>query len=273
MVKEVKLVKKVKLLLRRLNIPRWLHHFGPKTYQLYEHLCALLVRFYCRLSYRRVVQLLGLLGMRCPSKSALQYTAKKLYAQFWDKMLRATSRGSSFIVALDSTGLSRTNPSYHYLNRIDGKLPKVPVKLSAAFGITNKKFCAAKARILPAHDIRDAQLLLQKVQSKIAVADRAYNAESLYAFAEKRGVLLMTPAKKNVKRGRVRNRMRKAFDKVTYNKRQLIESGFSSFKRKFGSSVSSKTVRTIRTEVYGRLACYNLFSLLALTLRTEPGQP
>ncbi|HLC85893.1 MAG TPA: hypothetical protein VJG30_01235, partial [Candidatus Nanoarchaeia archaeon] len=37
-------------------------------------------------------------------------------------------------------------------------------------------------------------------------------------------------------------------------------SGISSVKRKFGSSVSSKTARTIRAEVYGKLICHNIFS-------------
>ncbi len=76
MEKETKLVKKVKRLLRRLGWPRWLHHFGPKKYEFWQHLVALLLRFFCRLSYRRVKQLLDLLGMICPSKSSLQRTAK-----------------------------------------------------------------------------------------------------------------------------------------------------------------------------------------------------
>lgn len=258
--KEVKLINKVKRLLKRLNMPRWLHHFGPKTYEFYQHFVALLVRSFCRLSYRRTKQLLNLFGIICPSKSALQYTAKKLDAGFWQKVLRATS-GDAYLIAIDSTGFSRTNPSYHYLKRIDGKMPKIPVKLSAAFNTRKKKFCAAKIRVLPAHDIRDAKFLIEKSQSKIAVADKAYPSEELYRFAEKQNVLLMIPMKKNARRGFARKKMHKKFRLRTYNRRQLIESGFGSIKRKSGASVSSKTVRTIRTEIYGKLVCHNLFKL------------
>jgi len=261
MKKEIKLVKIVKRLVKRLGAPRWLHHYGPKKYLFREHLQALLYGFYTHLSYRRLVYTLDLLGLKCPSKSALQYTAKKLGSGLWMRILKVTS-GISYLVALDSTGFSRTNPSYHYLRRIDGGMPKIPVKLSATFDTRKKKFCAAKIRVLPAHDIRDAQYLLQHTHPKIAVADKGYNSEKLYRFAEEQDILLMVPKKKNIKKGYARKKMHKKFRTRTYNRRQLVESGFGSIKRKFGMSVSAKTVRTIRTEIYGRLACHNLFSFL-----------
>jgi len=265
MEQKTKLVYKVKRLLRRIGCPRWIHHFGPKTYEFFEHFCALLTKYYCRLSYRRVKELFDLLGIRCPSKSALQYTAKKLGAEFWDNAIKVTS-GKTYLAALDSTGLSRANPSYHYLRRIDGKIPKIPVKLSVAFDTKKKRFCAAKIRVLPAHDIRDAKSLLAKAKPKIAVADKAYSAEKLYRFAEEQNILFMAPMKKNVKRGYARKKMHKKFRTRTYNRRQLVESGFGSIKRKFGACVSSKTVRTIRTEVYGKLVCHNIFHLLSRLL-------
>ena len=261
MKKEDKLVNKVKRLLRRLGCPRWLHHFGPKTYEFYEHLCALLIRAFCKLSFRRVKQLCTLLGIRCPSKSALQYTAKKLSAAFWQRVLLATS-GTPYLVALDSTGLSRTNPSYHYLRRIDGKMPKIPIKLSVAFDTRKKKYCAAKIRVLPAHDIKDAKYLLLRSKPKIAVADKAYSSEKLYKKAAEEGIFLHIPPKSNARRGYWRKKMLKKFRLKTYHRRELVEAGNSSIKRKFGSSVNSKLVRTIRTEVYGRLACHNIMGRL-----------
>jgi len=272
MTKENKLIKKVKRLLKRLGSPRWLHHYGPKTYEFLHHFTALIVRFFCRLSYRRVKQLFDLLGLICPSKSALQYTAKKLNHGFWERVLKITC-GNTYLVAIDSTGISRSNPSYHYLKRIDGKIPKIPVKLSAAFDTRKKKFCAAKIRVLPAHDIRDAKYLLQKSNAKIGTADKAYNSEELYRFAEEQNMLLMIPMKKNIKRGKIRKKMHNKFRKRTYNRRSSIEAGFGSIKRKFGASVSSKRVRTIRTEMFGKLVCHNLFGGRLLTFRTEPFFP
>ena len=264
MEKEVKLVKKVKRLLRRLGCPRWLHHFGPKKYELLHHLSALLMRAFCKLSYRRVKQLFDLLGLVCPSKSALQYTAKKLNSVFWQRVLKITC-GRSYLVAIDSTGLSRTNPSYHYLKRIDGKMPKIPIKLNLAFDTRKKKFCAAKIRVLPAHDLKDMKFLLKNSNSKIAVADKAYNSEKIYEFADNNNTILMIPKKTNAKRGFYRKKMQNHFRTKTYNRRQLVEAANSSIKRKYGSSVSSKKARTIRTEIYSRLACHNIFFLLSQT--------
>jgi len=258
MKREAKLIKKVKRLLKRLGSPRYLHHFGPKTYEFKEHLRALLMKSFCQLSYRRIAKLFDLFGIRCPSKSALQYTAEKLDSAFWSRILKLTS-GDSYIVAIDSTGLSRTNPSYHYLRRINGKPPKVYAKLSVAFDTRKKKFCAARVRVLPAHDVKDAPFLIKKSMAKIVVADKAYNSEKLFQQADKLGMVLMSPKRKNVKKGYCRRKMQKLFRTRTYNRRQLGESGFGSVKRKFGASVSSKTARTIRSEVYGRLACHNLF--------------
>ena len=273
--KETKLVNKVKRLLRRLGCPRWLHHFGPKKYEFLDHLSALLIKAFCKLSYRRVKQLLDLFGIKCPSKSALQYTAKKLSANFWQRVLIITA-GFPYLAAIDSTGLSRTNPSYYYLKRIDGKMPKVPVKMSASFDTRKKKFCAAKIRVLAAHDSKDAKLLLKNNKPKILVADKAYDAEWLHSYCNELKIKAHIPIRSYGK-PRHRNmgfRMRAAkhFNKRTYHRRELVEAGFSSIKRKFGASVSSKKARTIRTEVYSRLACHNIFSFILRLLGQSPCQ-
>lgn len=257
-----KLVNKIKRILRRLGCPRWLHHFGPKTYEFLEHLFALLVRAFCKLSYIRTKQLLDLLGIKCPSKSALQYTAKKLNTQFWQKLLAITC-SNPYISAIDSTCLARTNPSYYYLKRIDGKLPKVPIKLSVAFDTRRKKFNSAKIRVLKSHDIKDAKILLKNKIPRIVVADKAYDARWLYDFCDKLNVKACIPVR-NWGKPRFRNmglRMKSAkkFSLRTYHRRSIVESGFSAIKRKYGASISSKRACTIRTEVYARLVCHNIF--------------
>jgi hypothetical protein len=266
MKKEIKLVKKVKHLLRCLGCPRWLHHFGPKTYEFLEHLYALLMKAFCRLSYRRIKQLFDLLGIRCPSKSALQYTATKLDSNFWQEVLKATS-GNAYLIALDSTGLSRTNPSYHYLRRIDGKMPRIHVKVSSAFDTRKKKFCAAKIRVLPAHDIKDAKYLIKHSKPSVITADKAYDANWIHNLCEEHKIRAYIPIrtwpKPKHKNMSPRMKAAKKFNKKIYHRRELIESAHSSIKRKYGTSVSSKKARTIRTEIYGRLTCHNIFFWLS----------
>jgi len=273
MKKKNKLINKVKRLIKRLGMPTWLHRYGPKTYKFYEHLCALLIRYYCRLSYRRVKQLLDLLGIRCPSKSALHYTSKKLDSSFWTRVLQVTC-GNSYLIAIDSTGFSRTNPSYHYLRRIDGKMPKIPVKVSTAFNTRKKKFAAAAIRVLPSHDVKDVRSLIKKSRPKVLVADKGYDANWIHELCNERGIKAHIPmrnkGKSRFKRWTARRLASKEFRKKTYNRRELVESSNSSIKRKFGVSVNSKKVRMIRTEIYGRLACHNLFSYFLRLLGQSP---
>jgi len=261
--KEEKLVNKLKRLLRRLRVPRYLHRFGPKTYEFYEHLQALIIRAFCKLSYSRVKQLLDLLGIRCPSKSALHYTMQRISSAFWQKMLELTSQGMHYLVALDSTGFSRENPSYHYLRRINGCIPKIPVKLSCTFDTRKKKFCAAKIRVLPAHDIKDAEHLLQRTNASILVADKAYDANWLHQYCNENNIIAHIPIREYSKSKHnnysARRKASKHFRLRTYHRRELIESGNSALKRKYGSSVSSRSARMIRAELYSRLNCYNLF--------------
>ena len=264
MKKEERLINKIKRLLKRLGCPRWLHHFGPKKYEFLEHLQAIFVMRYCRLSYRRIVKLFDLLGVRCPSKSALHYNVKKISSAFWQKILKITAGISHYLIAIDSTGFSRTNPSYYYLRRIDGKLPKIPVKMSAAFDTKRRKFCAAKIRVLPAHDINDAEFLVAKSKPKILVADKGYDANWLHEYCAGKEIQTHIPIRKCNGKPRHKNfsaRMNsaKAFRVRTYHRRELIEAGNSSIKRKFGASVSSISARMIRAEIYGRLICHNLF--------------
>lgn len=265
MTKEIKLINKTKRLIRRLGCPRWLHHFGPKKYKFLEHLTALLMRAFCRLSYRRIVQLFDLIGIRCPSKSALQYTAKRLNSAFWNKVLKITCR-SSYLIAVDGTGLSRTNPSYPYLRRIDGKIPKIPIKLSIAYDTRKKKIPAARIRVLPAHDIKDVKDLLKQSKPKVFVADKAYDANWLHKHCLENNIKAHIPIRKYEKSKHqqmsARRKATKHFNLKTYHRRELAESGMSRTKRKYGRSVNSKSVRTIRTEIYARLACHNIFSFI-----------
>lgn len=260
MKKEEKLVNKVKRLIRRANIPRYLHRFGPKTYEFCEHLQALLTKAYCKLSYARVKHLFDLLGIRCPSKSALHYTMQRISSALWNKLLELTSSSKHYLLALDSTGFTRVNPSYHYLRRINGALPKVPVKLSCSFDTSKKKFCSAKISVLPKHDIKDAKHLLQRTNARIVVADKAYDANWLHRYCLDRGIKTCIPVRSfngTHYRNTLRKRLAKKIKLRTYHRRELIESGFFGLKQKYGNSVSSRSARMIRAELNSRLVCYN----------------
>src|SRR3989338_10421454 len=147
MKKEARLVNKIKRLLRKANIPMWLHHFGPKKYEFYQHTLALFAKEICKLSFRRASKLLNMLGINAPTYSALCKMRKRMPFWIWNKILQLTAEFDSNLVAVDSTGLSRTNPSWHYIKRIDREMPvKSYVKLSVFFDTRRKKFIALRIR-------------------------------------------------------------------------------------------------------------------------------
>jgi len=260
MKKETKLAIKIQRLLKRLNFPRYLHHFGPKKYQLKHHLIALLSMQSFRLSLRRIEHLFGLLGIKVPTFSALCKSRKRIPASLWNSLLKITAGIENERVAIDGTGFSTTNPSFHYVKRIDRKVPvKRFAKLSALFSLDSKRFIALKVRAKPRHDINDVKCLLRQNSSmKKLFADKGYNAEFLHEYCFHRNIQTIIPAKKNIRRGFYRRKQMINYSEKEYHQRSLIESGFGSLKRKYGGFVLAKRFQSMKSEIYCKAICHNL---------------
>ena len=106
---------KIKQLLQKLKYPEFLHHFGPKKYKLEDHISGLLVMQTCQTSLRRTEKLTKMFGQKCPTYSALCKSRKRIPVDLWQKLLRITAGLSSGNVAIDGTGISKSNPCFHYL--------------------------------------------------------------------------------------------------------------------------------------------------------------
>lgn len=259
MKKELKLLKKIEQLLKQLNQREFLHRFGPKKYKLKHHLTALLMMQICKMSFRRVESFLILFEVKVPTYSALCKSRKRIPISLWNMLLNQTAVLSSVIVAVDSTGFSRTNPSHHYIKRIDVENPiKSYAKLSAFFDIENRKFVALKVRVKPRHDIKDVDYLMKQKTVSRLLGDSAYDAESLHERCFWNGIKLIVKPKKNVKKGFFRRKQMKSYSEKVYHQRSLIESGFGSLKRKYGGSVFGKNWKSINSEIYCKAICHNL---------------
>ena len=258
MKKTCKLVKKLEQLLKNLNQREYLHYFGPKKYKLKEHLLALLLKESLKCSFRRISNLLKMLDIEVPTYSALCKSRKRIPFQMWNSLLKMTAGETSGLVAIDGTGFSRTNPSFHYLKRIDGKTPKNYTKLSAFFDLVKKKFLALRIRNKPRHDILDVKPLLNSVKPKKLFGDSAYDAESLHEYCHWNNVQTIIKPRRNVKKGFFRKKQMKNYSEREYHQRSLIESGFGSLKRKYGGNVSAKRVSNVKVEIYCKAIAHNL---------------
>jgi len=259
MKEEVKLVKKVKRFLKRLGCPRWLHHFGPKKYEFSVHLVALLLKEVFRLSFRRAAHLLGMFG-KIPSYSALCKMRKRIPLWLWEKFLQLTAPMQSTLIAVDATGMSRSNPSWHFIKRIDRKKPvKCSLKLSVFFDTREKKFCALRLRAKPRHDTKDVEYLFKRYGNmKTLLGDTAYDAEWIHEMMYLHHIRTVIKPRKNVHRGHYRRKQMEQYCERTYHRRSMVESGFGSLKRKYGSYLLARALCSQRAEVYCRAIAHNL---------------
>ena len=265
--KEVKLINKVKRLLKKAGIPRYLHHYGPKKYEFYNHALAHLVRQECRLGYRRVTRLLRGLGIKCPCSSALCTNLHKIPLNLLKIIFAATTSSKINLVALDGTGLTRPLPSPNYYRRIDKPYPiDIHLKLSIAVDTRSKKILALRLRASRAHDVRDAKYIINHLPRKPSkiVADKGYDANWLHMYCVAKGIKTCIPMRDYGKtnpanpRKTLRKRLAKKFTKRTYGRRNIVESVFKVLNTRFGSSVSSVKFSAQRAEVYCRAIAYNV---------------
>ena len=277
MEKKNKLVNKVKRLIKRAGCPRWLHHFGPKKYEFWQHAIALLIKQECKLGYRRTFKLLNELGHVVPTYSALAKMSKRVPLKLWQKLLNATITTKTNIVAIDGSGMSRPLPSPYYYKRIDKPYPvDIPLKLSIAIDTKTKKILALRLRAKRSHDIKDIKYLIKRLPNKPnkLVADKGYDAEWLHRFCLEQGIKTCIPirnyGKKLNPRRTLRMRLAKQIKQKTYGRREMVEAVFGAIKRKFGASINATKIATQRAEAYCRALAHNIIcAILELFQRSR----
>lgn len=267
MQKKKQLIDKIKLLLKKANAPKYLHRFGPKTYELWQHIFALFVKSYCQLSYRSTTYFLRQLGFSIATKSTLQRYTAKLSLPFWQTIFNKTVSSASSIGAIDSTGLDKNRVSLYYLRRIDSnKRVKRYFQLSV-FSI-GKQIISLRLRSKPCHDAKNIKYLFIRAKKRpsTVLMDKGYDAEWIHEYFADNNIRSIAPVRRGWSRGFHRRKLAIKFPQKLYNKRSRIESLFHSFKQRFGSHVSSRLAKTAQAEVYCKAILYNLFIWLGCLL-------
>jgi len=261
MEKKERLIKKVKRLLRKAGLPRWLHRFGPKKFQFWVLFLGLVVKEVFRLSYRRAARFLSeFYGMEV-HYTTLQKCRKRLPLSLWQRILSCTTDEMVQVAAIDGTSMQRSNPSTHYLKRIDRLSgTTIPVYLNAMVDVVRRKFLAVRHHAKKHGEVPDAYYFMERVHNDIEllIMDKLYDSEDLHKYLRERGTYSVAPVKKNMRKGFYRKQLRDCFDYCLYWQRNIIESLFSALKRLFGSHLRGFTARTQRAEIYTRLIAYNI---------------
>lgn len=258
---KTKLVHKVKFLLRKAGLPEYLHNKGPKKFYFWQLCLGLLVKEVYRLSYRRAASFLDeYYGVQI-HWTTLQKCRKRVPLYVWQELLQCTIDDPISTAAIDGTGLQRSNPSAHYLKRIDHDTKvTLPIMITAMVDVVQRKFVSVKHHIGRACEVKDVRYLIKQCRKEIELVlmDKAYDSEKLHRFFRDKGIYSIVPVKKNWAKGQIRKQLKECFDYALYWQRNIIESLFSALKRLFGSILYSRLARTQRAELYMRLIAYNM---------------
>lgn len=263
--KENKLINKVKRLLRRIGCPRWFHYFGPKKFVSWQLILGLLIKEVFRLSYRRAMKFLDEFYGISMHWTTLQKFRKRMPLSIWQKLLANTVEEPVGLAAIDGSSLQRSNPSAHYLKRIDrDSRTAIPIYFNVMVDVVRRKFISVRHHAKKHGEIRDVHYLVDQCIQEIdtILMDKAYDSEKLHRYLREQGIFSIAPVKKNWARGQLRKQLKEYFDYGLYWQRNLVECLFSVLKRLFGTSLRSLSAKTQRAELYMRMIAYNLGAIL-----------
>jgi transposase len=273
MKREERLDRKIFRLFKRAGHPRFWHRMGPKKYETWVLCLGIVAKQVYRLSYRRAMRFLDEYFDINLHWTTLQKAAKRLPRFLWQSLLASTIEAKIVeLAAADGTGFSRTNPSHYFLKRIDRDGPiDRPVQAVALVDVKKRKFMSSVFLAKPRHEAKRVPYLHSKSPIKPAVIlmDKGFDAEWLHQWLNKNGTFAIVPVRKNCRRGKHRKIMRDSFDWTLYWQRNIVESLFSALKRLFGSTISSRHIKTQTAELFCRLIAYNIGCRL-WTFSTEP---
>ena len=254
------LFKRVLVLFEKAKIKEYYNKTGHKWYKTSEKLTLLVFKVLNQKSYRD-------LEFEINNKP-IHYTTIQKFASNMSNFLKNRIKGISQIlffqlkrkyVAIDGTGLSKCQASRHYEKRIGIlKSAKLYDKLSILIDIDSLIVLNYKFRIKPTHDIKDSWQLIKNLKCEYFLADKGYSSNKLCKNLFELEIIPQIPKKKNQHRGFFLKKANKYFDENIYSKRSLVESVFSSLKRKFGERLMSRKYRTKSLEMSLKILIYNV---------------
>ena len=110
----------------------------------------------------------------------------------WQKLLSATIKDDIPIAAIDGSSFQKTNPSSHYLKRIDrDSRTAIPVYFNAMVDIMCRKFISVRHHAKKSGEIRDVKYLVEHCEYEIELIlmDKLYDSEKLHRYLRGIGII------------------------------------------------------------------------------------
>lgn len=264
-----------------VRFPIRFSNFSKRMYGNFTHVFFLIMKERNQASYRRLVEMANengwvrMLGIKqAPHFSTIQKFLQRIDKQVFRRMVRACAKLINVMNAdgsIDGTGFSLTNPSAHYLKRINGRLPKVPLKTSIIVDNKRRIVLNVDAHADNRHDNRDFLPMMKEIKKVLAKlkADKGYDAEVNIKFCRENNIAPQIPAKlwkqafdgyghKPHIGGKNRRWMFKNFDEDEYHQRSIVESLFSAIKRTLGHAVHARKGTNQEKNAILKIFAYNI---------------
>ena len=256
--------------------------FSKRIFNNEQHIVLQVFRQLWRRTYRefreflefsKLPQLLSL--KRVPHFTTLQKFAKRTSSTLIGKLIASICKMLAPVplnVGIDGTGFSLERASHYYCKRINRTKPiKGFVKLNASSDLDSNLLLSVRVRKHPSHETKDFKPLLSKIPAKLSLvlADKAYDSEKNHEFVRHKlraeSVIPLRVRERKRIYGMYRKLLSKQFPGKLYAKRNNAESAFSALKRRYGSTLTSRTFRTQKNELNFRILAYNANRFIELT--------
>jgi len=267
------------------ELPLHFSKFSNRIYSNFQKLFLLVYKQFRKFTYEELMndivnnlELRAYLGfIKIPEYTTLIKFAKKLPAEILNKLVLAFRKliPQPKKVAIDSTGISLDNASPHYCKRIGLPFRKRPfMKTSFIVDIDNYIVLLCKTRKGHAHDTKDAKPMIKKLAKyynpEIFYADRGYDDNKIFeqVYEELGAYPLILQKRLDVPKRRrsgfYRKKTHDIFDYGQYLQRNKIETCYSMYKRRFGSTAKSRICKCQKVEVILRVVAYNIDRLMTI---------
>lgn len=251
------------------DLPDFLNKYGPKqTPGWVIYLCHLEYTTHAP-AWRRAANFMTDYHQQSRHWTSWQKAISKWPQWVWDALARASAgKEECHMAAIDGTTMSRSNPSQHYLKRIDQEETVArPIQDVIMIDIQRRKFLSWRIRIKPRGEKCDVPYLMKKspVLPELVVMDKGFDSNPLHTWLRDHGIWSVAPVRVGCKRGSYRRQLRDCFDWALYWQRNLVECMISAVKRLFGSHVRARGARMQRAEIFSKFIAYNIGACLITT--------